>query len=312
MGRERHDLVLYLGERGIQRERLEQDPSYHKMRELWLEREKDHILLSYGPGRNLSEHLDGRHKDRAEEVRRQMTLFDPLTQVGSVEALLEAREETKVIWLLLRRLITRVLDGTTISLDPDRSSLRFHMGEATVSAVDLPDGFRATIALLADLCATWHQKAPDEARSGDPSCIRGIVLVDEIDLHLHPGLQRLLIPRLRRALPEVQWIVTTHSPLILGSFEKSEIVALEADPVHGVRLHPKLDRQILGFTTDEIYKWLMDVKPRSAELDIPLGNDAKAHARKTLILAQSPTVSEEDALANLEYRRTLAERKRHT
>lgn len=310
MGRKRHELALHLGERGIHRERLEQDPAYPEMREIWLEREKDHILLSYGPGRNLSEHIDSRHNDKAEEVRRQMTLFDPLTQVASVEALLEAREETKIIWVLLRRLLTRVLEGTALTLDPDRSSLRFRMDKAAVSPVDLPDGFRATIALLADLCATWQKKAPDEARSGDPSHIRGIVLVDEIDLHLHPGLQRSLVPRLRRALPEVQWIVTTHSPLILGSFDKNEIVALEADPEHGVRLHPKLDRQILGFTTDEIYRWLMDVKPRSAELETHFGSGPEAHAKKTLILAQSPTVNEEEARANRDYRRSLAERKR--
>ena len=310
LGGEQYELGLQLGERGVYRDHLDQDAAYSKMRDIWREREKDHLLLSYGPGRNLSEHLDARHDGKAEEVRRQMTLFDPLTQVAGAEALLEAREETKVIWLLLHRLLARVLEGTTVTLDADRSSPRFRIGSVTMSAVDLPDGFRATIALLADICATWHKKAPDEARGGDPSRIRGIVLVDEIDLHLHPSLQRVIIPRLRGALPEVQWIVTTHSPLIIGSFDRQEIVALEAHPEHGVSLREPLDRQVLGFTADEIYRWLMDVKPHSAAMETHFGNGPEAHARKALLFAQSPTVSEEEARANREYRRTLAERRR--
>ncbi|APR87945.1 hypothetical protein A7982_13294 [Minicystis rosea] len=310
VGKERRDVALYLGERGLDRERLENDPDHAAVRAFWIEREKDHVLLSYGPGRNLSEHPDNRHASKADEVRRQMTLFDPLTQVASVEALLESREETKTVWLLLRRLLALVLEGTDLALDANRTAIRFLVRGAVISPVDLPDGFRATIALLADLCATWQQKAPDEAKSGDPSRIRGIILVDEIDLHLHPGLQRSLVPNLRRALPDVQWIVTTHSPLILGSFDKNEIVALEADAEHGVRLHPKLDRQILGFTVDEIYRWLMDVKPRSAALETHFADGPDAHAKKTLILAQSPTVSEQEARELREYRQSLPKHKR--
>jgi hypothetical protein len=235
-----------------------------------------------------------------------MTLFDPLTQVASAEALIKGSEDTKVVWRLLRRLLARVLEGTDLALDPDRSSLRFRSGATVVSPVDLPDGFRVIVALLADICATWQRKAPDEAKSGDPSRIRGIVLVDEIDLHLHPTLQRTLVPSLRRALPEVQWIVTTHSPLVLGSFDKNEIVALEADAEKGVRLREPLDRQIIGFKVDEIYRWLMGVKdPRSAALEQLDGSSED----KTLLLAQSPTMSEAEARENLDYLDDLLEGK---
>lgn len=74
-----------------------------------------------------------------------------------------------------------------------------------------------------------------------------------------------------------------------------------------------LDRQVLGFTVEEIYRWLMGVKkPRSAAVEVHFEGGPEAHAKKTLMLAQSPTVSEAEALANREYRKKLAEGKRRS
>ncbi|MCB9293456.1 MAG: AAA family ATPase [Lewinellaceae bacterium] len=54
----------------------------------------------------------------------------------------------------------------------------------------------------------------------------GIVLIDEIDLHLHPKWQRMILPKLRELFPKVQFLVTTHSPFVLQSIETGNIVAL--------------------------------------------------------------------------------------
>lgn len=88
----------------------------------------------------------------------------------------------------------------------------------------------------------------DIHKDGDPRHIQGIVLVDEIDLQLHPSLQRVLVPRFREAMPQVQWIVTTHSPLVLASFDRQEIKMLDSSEPGGVR---QLDRDIIGFPTDQ-------------------------------------------------------------
>jgi hypothetical protein len=132
-----------------------------------------------------------------------------------------------------------------------------------VAAIDLPDGFRSAAAWIADLCSTWCEKAPDIAANGKPGDIHGIVLIDEIDLHLHPSLQRALIPRLRKTFPKVQWIVTTHSPLVLANFDANEIIALDRGSDGNIR---ELDRQILNFTTDQIYEWLMGTRPMGAAI----------------------------------------------
>jgi hypothetical protein len=292
-GQDQIDLFLPLDENGINEPHLQADErSYQRMREFWTGRSRNHLLLAYGAGRNLSEHKDTRYGRLLDESRRQMTLFDPLTQVASVEVLLEQGGRAKPILAMLKRLIDAVLVDVAFSVEESETGLTFRSGGAIVPASELPDGFRATIAWLADICATWHEKEPDEAKDGDPAKIRGIVLIDEIDLHLHPSLQRVLVPRLRKALPEVQWIVTTHSPLVISSFDRREIVLLKAGP-KGPEREP-LDRQILGFSTDEVYEYLMAIEPHSAALEEQL-EEGKDGAKLAHILAQSPTVNDEQA-----------------
>ncbi|HVG57021.1 MAG TPA: AAA family ATPase [Hyalangium sp.] len=305
-GQELMEVALHMGDSGINPSRLEAEPAYAAMRSFWAAREQGHLLLSYGAGRNLSEYRDSRHATKSEDVRRQMTLFDPLTQVAGVEVLLEQGERARQVLAMLKRLLDEVFEGDALSVEHVDDTLRFRVGGATVAATELPDGFRATVAWLADLCAAWHAKAPEEAKDGDPSKIRAIVLIDEIDLHLHAALQRILVPRLRKALPEVQWVVTTHSPLVVSSFDSRELVVLDAGPEGPVKR--ELDRQILAFSTDEVYRWLMGVPPHSAALDeVKPGNGAH-EARLTAMLAHSPKVSEAEAEADREWLEKLAQR----
>jgi predicted ATP-binding protein involved in virulence len=149
---------------------------------------------------------------------------------------------------------------------------------------------------MADLCAIWCEKAPELAANGDPADIQAIVLLDEIDLHLHPSLQRELVPRLRKTFPKVQWIVTTHSPLVLANFDKNEIIALDRDVEGGVR---ELDRQILGFTSDEVYSWLMGTQPTGAALEEEIrqsdGGVGRSAEELASLMQESPGTNEAEA-----------------
>jgi predicted ATP-binding protein involved in virulence len=117
-------------------------------------------------------------------------------------------------------------------------------------------------------------------------------MIDEIDLHLHPSLQRELVPRLRRALPNVQWIVTTHSPLVLANFDANEIVALDRDVEGGIRT---IDRQILAFTSDEIYDWLMGTRPTGKQIA-----EEADRGRLAELMRTSPKANTEDARKKVE------------
>ena len=79
--------------------------------------------------------------------------------------------------------------------------------------------------------------------------VRGILLIDELEQHLHPTMQRELLAQLERALPHVQIIVTTHSPLIALAAQHDQLVSLHRD---GPRIYlaevPRLD----GYSAEDV------------------------------------------------------------
>jgi predicted ATP-binding protein involved in virulence len=106
-----------------------------------------------------------------------------------------------------------------VSLKNSDAALRFN---------DLSDGYRAVMALAADIA---HRMAKLNSHLGSDVAQKtpGIVLIDELDLHLHPKWQRRIVGDLKRAFPLVQFITTTHSPFIIQSLELGEVINLDAE-----------------------------------------------------------------------------------
>lgn len=301
-GRQRY-VELKLGDM-FKHTKAELDGSREEMLSLW-KKMRAGVLLAYGATRNLSDYQETRYLNLSADVRRVMTLFDPLTQIASAEVLLKEHSLAKTHILRLFKPLLEKVFGEELGIRVKNGRALFTFGGEPIDALDLPDGFRSSVAWLVDLCAVWSEKAPRKALKGSLLDVEAIVLIDEIDLHLHPSLQRVLIPRLRKALPKVQWIVTTHSPLVLSSFHSSEIIALDRSEPGGVRF---LDRQILGFSTDQIYDWLMETQPTSAVMEEKLTNEeVKIHSDDKEGLAEllemSPRVDSEEAEERVHVRR---------
>ena len=87
------------------------------------------------------------------------------------------------------------------------------------------DGYRKTLAWILDLYV-WAMRAECITPTGD---VTGIVLLDELEQHLHPSMQVWLPSRLRKLLPHVQIIATTHSPLVALGVEPDELVVFKRD-----------------------------------------------------------------------------------
>jgi hypothetical protein len=107
-------------------------------------------------------------------------------------------------------------------------------GKLKIAANWLSHGYQSTIAWIADLVGQilW------EARSGgklSPREMEGLVLIDELDLYLHPRWQRTLIQTLKETFPRIQFVATTHSPLALVGLrpDRDEIVRLVIDEKTG-------------------------------------------------------------------------------
>ena len=219
------------------------------------------LVLGYGASRNLSPGLDSTRMSFSIELRRVLSLFEPFAPFANAEVFFRHSGEIPPNFLPFFSSVLRKIFPDELPLDPKKDSLIFSVRGASVSVEELPDGYRSSLAWLSDLCWNWSKNNPD---SMDPAEVEALVLIDEIDLHLHPQLQRTLVPRLRHIFPRIQWIVTTHSPLVLGCFDKNEIILLDADSPDGVEL---VQRQVMGLSADQIMAKLMGAQPSGGALD---------------------------------------------
>ncbi len=87
----------------------------------------------------------------------------------------------------------------------------------TLRLGQLSDGFRTMLALAMDLSLRMAQANPFDQTGINPLHQQAIVIVDEIDLHLHPSWQQRILEDLRRTFPNTQFIVSTHSPQVLST-----------------------------------------------------------------------------------------------
>lgn len=113
---------------------------------------------------------------------------------------------------------------------------RFHqkMGPTSVKvpALSLAHGYQSTVAWIADLIGHILLEADMDDKLA-PEEFEGLVLIDEIDLYLHPTWQARLIPALRKTFPKLQFIATTHSPVVLATLAPDEVIQLQIDEATG-------------------------------------------------------------------------------
>ncbi|MCX6359446.1 MAG: AAA family ATPase [Armatimonadetes bacterium] len=119
----------------------------------------------------------------------------------------------------------------------------------------LSDGYRNVIAMVGDIafkCSVLNPHLGTDALTKTP----GLVLIDEIDLHLHPQWQRRVVEDLRATFPAVQFVATTHSPFIIQSVRPGELVYLGSPP----------EREYADQSIEDIAEYVMGVAvPQKSE-----------------------------------------------
>ena len=98
-------------------------------------------------------------------------------------------------------------------------------GPERLALDQLSGGYRVMLALVIDLARRMAQANPHLGAEAIDAC--GVVLIDEVDLHLHPRWQQRVLPDLLRTFPNIQFIVSTHSPQVLTTVLPNQIVLLE-------------------------------------------------------------------------------------
>lgn len=157
--------------------------------------------------------------------------------------------------------------------DDDPPKLLIDHGKTTLSARQLSDGERGTLAMVLDLTRRLAQANPE---LNDPAAeAEAVVLIDELDLHLHPKWQRQIVRDLTAAFPRCQFIATTHSPQIIGEVSRERILIIEAGQVYS-------PEQSFGVDSSRILEEIMDTRPRSQSVDDLLAKLARAVADEKL------------------------------
>ena len=122
-----------------------------------------------------------------------------------------------------------------------------------LSLMQLSDGIRNMIGLVADIAYRAVKLNPHLENA--PKQTPGIVLIDEVDMHLHPKWQQTVLTDLTKAFPNIQFIVTTHSPQVLSTVKKEQIRILGDNVVSTPSTHS------FGEDSSVLLAELMNVSP---------------------------------------------------
>lgn len=155
-----------------------------------------------------------------------------------------------------------------IDIRPIQGKVYYYLNDGRVTDTDnLSDGLRRLINIVMDI--GFRCMLLNKGYFGDRACAKtsGTVLIDEIDLHLHPSLQSLVIKGLQRAFPKLQFIITTHAPMVMTGVPISsdnKIIKLGYDRENG---YTAREVETYGLDASTIIQAVLGVTPRSKEVD---------------------------------------------
>ena len=211
-------------------------------------------------------------------------------RTGTVNPKLERRYQ--IIIEILKELLPDVEDVRIVMAGENRSGAiaEFLTPYGWVPLSSLGLGYRTVIAWTVDLAARMLDRYPD---SDDPLSEPAVVLVDEIDLHLHPKWQRTIMTFLGDRFKNTQFIVTAHSPLVVQAAQNANLVILRREG----------DEVIIDNNPEIIKNWRVDQVLTSVfELPTSLPADIEPlMERRAKLLSKSKlTAKDERELKKLE------------
>lgn len=194
------------------------------------------FLAYYGSGRlwSLKKHFSVNSRPES-RVNGYVDALDPNSDIKEIQGWIKKQE---LIYLqkksegteyqLVKKAIAAVIPNckaVKYDIECDYIYLEFEDGEVC-PFFNLSDGFRSMVAMIADMVRRMVLLNPHLGLE-TLSRTSGIVLIDELDLYLHPEWQRRVVDDLKSLFPRIQFIATTHSPFIIQSLSLGEVIDLE-------------------------------------------------------------------------------------
>jgi hypothetical protein len=190
------------------------------------------------------------------------TLFNGDAPLNSLTAwAVDLDYRTKDGLAVVREALDDFLPGVTFdSIDKDQKQLLFKTPDGIIPLPQLSEGYQNMTAWIGDLLYRVSNTFKDHS---NPLQARGLLLIDEIDLHIHPVWQRHLLAFIEKKLPRFQIVATTHSPLTAQQAGEGELFTLRrgdggevllvpfAGAPRKMLLHQLLMTDAFGLATDE-------------------------------------------------------------
>ena len=244
------------------------------------------LISYYGTGCSYAQKKEKRNLKSLKEFKRQVGYVDCMAaklneklmlnwfQLQTLKSLQEQQKTgildrpllLKTVEKAICRSFERISGARNASLifdlDTRRLVLEFETadGSAQKYAMDeMSDGYKNTLSIIGDIAyrmAVLNPTLGDQILEKTP----GIVLVDEIDLHLHPQWQQTILNDLHAIVPEVQFIVSSHAPTVINSVPREQIRILN----HGEIYMPVA--QTYGRDANSILREVMKVSERPADI----------------------------------------------
>jgi predicted ATP-binding protein involved in virulence len=217
-------------------------------------------LLAYGASRKMRKSLEITEKNN---YPFQSLFNDNSTLINVEEWLVQAdylayknqnHQKYRLVVEALKKLLKDEVFYFDISIKDDAPQVFFKTHYGDVRLHELSLGYKTLLAWITDFAKNLVEKYPN---SQDPLAEPAVCLVDEIDLHMHPKMQRTVVKFLRETFPQTQFIVTAHSPLIVQSEEDTNIILLrrngdevevfnEVDNIQNWRIDQILESDLFG------------------------------------------------------------------
>ena len=197
------------------------------------------LLLYYGSGRLWDIHRKVETEKPGSQLDAYRFCLDPKSDQKAFEkwfkkltiAALQKGKESPALQVVKNAVLTCIPEAEDFFHDTEQDQIVITLKrDGLIPFNNLSDGYRNMVAMVADIALRASRLNPhfenDAAKKTN-----GIVLIDEIDLHLHPKWQRHVVRDLQNAFPALQFIATTHSPFIIQSLDPGEVIDLNQDAI---------------------------------------------------------------------------------
>ena len=159
--------------------------------------------------------------------------------------------------VLISEIFPEINDIRFISNKALENYIEFQTTNGWYKLSELGFGYQASLSWLCDFCKKMFDRYPN---SENPLKEPAVLLIDELDLHLHPQWQREIVKDLSNIFTTTQFIVTTHSPFILQSMDNVNLYTLQCEGDHTKVKHHGSNHSFVGWRIEEILSEIMGLK----------------------------------------------------